>query len=145
MHEKSGNSIQTGCAAGFWVTLARAYSLPSLPGLLPLVSSSLLSFFPFFEYELMSPNRLTSAVSLSSFTEMSQHLSQATLCQEEVLDALKYLTFSYGKGPLQSNRTTVYVTLLSHLQYLIRSQGPLAFFCFVYLQWMQCPSLMGRF
>lgn len=76
MHEKSGNTIHTVCVARFWVTLAQACSFPSLPGLLPLLSSSLLSFPPlFFEYELISPYRLTNAVSLSSFTEMSQHLS----------------------------------------------------------------------
>lgn len=51
----------------------------------------------------------------------------ATLCHKGALDVLKYLT-SDGKSPSNQIGIAVYVTLLSDLQYLIRSQSPLIFF-----------------
>lgn len=91
----------------------------------PLLSSPLLfsPFFFFFEYALISHNRLMNA----AYNIIIHRNESATLCHKGALDVLKYLT-SDGKSPSNQIGIAVYVTLLSDLQYLIRSQSPLIFF-----------------
>lgn len=128
MHEESGNSIHTGCAASFSVILAQAYRLSLLPNLL---SSPLLSFLPFFFWLWINVTQ--------------QADESATLCHEGTLDVLKYLT-SYGKSPLHSkwNCCLWYSSLSPAILNQVTKSSYLLSYS-TYLKLLLCPSLIYRF